>query len=234
MNKFTNYRDYAKEVEARLNRAVKFPVPCMVYERVRGEINRVMVSPTAPQINLSFRALNSKINQTIYYFYNGKPQVKFENYSYTKEFTNWQHALEAAFNKLPEVPDPAEVPELIPEAIEEPVIETTPEVQEEPIIEAIPEIVEEEPVVEDVAEATEEVEDTEDPVEESLVEQIQDVSPAEFIAWAVENLRTMTEDKASFKKDIPEEFSLWAATKRTITDGELLRMLADACPVTEE
>ena len=33
MNKFTNYRDYAKEVEARLNRAVKFPVPCMVYER---------------------------------------------------------------------------------------------------------------------------------------------------------------------------------------------------------
>lgn len=234
MNKFTNYRDYAKEVEARLNRAVKFPVPCMVYERVRGEINRVMVSPTAPQINLSFRALNSKINQTIYYFYNGKPQVKFENYSYTKEFTNWQHALEAAFNKLPEVPDPTEVPELIPEAIEEPVIETTPEVQEEPIIEAIPEIVEEEPVVEDVTEATEEVEDTEDPVEESLVEQIQDVSPAEFIAWAVENLRTMTEDKASFKKDIPEEFSLWAATKRTITDGELLRMLADACPVTEE
>lgn len=234
MNKFTNYRDYAKEVEARLNRAVKFPVPCMVYERVRGEINRVMVSPTAPQINLSFRALNSKINQTIYYFYNGKPQVKFENYSYTKEFTNWQHALEAAFNKLPEVPDPAEVPELIPEAIEEPVIETTPEVQEEPIIEAIPEIVEEEPVVEDVTEATEEVEDTEDHVEESLVEQIQDVSPAEFIAWAIENLRTMTEDKASFKKDIPEEFSLWAATKRTITDGELLRMLADACPVTEE
>jgi hypothetical protein len=233
MNKFTNYRDYAKEVEARLNRAVKFPVPCMVYERVRGEINRVMVSPTAPQINLSFRALNSKINQTIYYFYNGKPQVKFENYSYSKEFTNWQHALEAAFRKLPEVPDPAEVPELIPEAIEEPVIETTPEVYEEPIIEAIPEIVEEEPVVEDVAEATEEVEDTEDPVEEYLVEQIQDVSPAEFIAWAVENLRTMTEDKASFKKDIPEEFSLWAATKRTITDGELLRMLADACPVTE-
>lgn len=234
MNKFTNYRDYAKEVEARLNRAVKFPVPCMVYERVRGEINRVMVSPTAPQINLSFRALNSKINQTIYYFYNGKPQVKFENYNYSKEFTNWQHALEAAFNRLPEVPDPAEVPELIPEAIEEPVIETTPEVQEEPIIEAIPEIAEEEPVVEDIPEAVEEVVYTEDPVEESLVEQIQDVSPAEFIAWAVENLRTMTEDKASFKKDIPEEFSLWAATKRTITDGELLRMLADACPVTEE
>jgi hypothetical protein len=234
MNKFTNYRDYAKEVEVRLNRAVKFPVPCMIYERVRGEINRVMVSPTAPQINLSFRALNSKINQTIYYFYNGKPQVKFENYTYTKEFTNWQHALEAAFNRLPEVPDPAEVPELVPEAIEEPVIETTPEVQEELIIEAIPEIVEEEPVVEDVTEAAGEVEGIEDPVEESLVEQIQDVSPAEFIAWAVENLRTMTEDKASFKKDIPEEFSLWAATKRTITDGELLRMLADACPVTEE
>ena len=226
MNKFTNYRDYAKEVEARLNRAVKFPVPCMVYERVRGEINRVMVSPTAPQINLSFRALNSKINQTIYYFYNGKPQVKFENYSYSKEFTNWQHALEAAFKKLPEVPDPAEVPELVPK------------VQDEPTAEDAHEVVEEEPVVEDVpkvvAEAAEEIVGIEDPVEESLVEQIQDVSPAEFIAWAVENLRTMTEDKASFKKDIPEEFSLWAATKRTITDGELLRMLADACPVTEE
>jgi hypothetical protein len=231
MNKVINYRDYAKEVEARLNRAVKSPVPCMVYERVKGEINRVMVSPTAPQINLSFRALNSKINQTIYYFYNGKSQVKFENYSYTKEFTNWQYALEAAFNKLPEVPDPTEVPELILEAVEEPVIETTSEVQEAPIIEAIPEIVEEEPVVEDVAAVTEEVED---PVEESLVEQIQDVSPAEFIAWAVENLRTMAEDKASFKKDIPEQFIMWAATKRTITDGQLLTMLADACPVTEE
>lgn len=238
MNKFTNYRDYAKEVEARLNRAVKFPVPCMVYERVRGEINRVIVSPTAPQINLSFRALNSKINQTIYYFYNGKPQVKFENYSYTKEFTNWQHALEAAFNRLPEVPDPAEVPELIPGAIEEPVIEDIPEVQDESIAEAALEIVEKKPVVEDIpkvaAEATEESGDVEDPVDESLVEQIQDVSPAEFIAWAVENLRTITEDKASFKKDIPEEFRMWAATKRTITDGELLRMLADACPVTEE
>ena len=230
MNKFTNYRDYAKEVEARLNRAVKFPVPCMVYERVRGEINRVMVSPTAPQINLSFRAFNSKINQTIYYFYNGKPQVKFENYSYTKEFTNWQHALEAAFNRLPEVPDPAEVPELVSteeQCVEEPIAE-------ESVIEDTPSVQEVEPTEEDIPETAEEVEYTEDPVEESLVEQIQDVSPAEFIAWAVENLRTMTEDKASFKKDIPEEFSLWAATKRTITEGELLRMLADACPVTEE
>lgn len=230
MNKFTNYRDYAKEVEARLNRAVKFPVPCMVYERVRGEINRVMVSPTAPQINLSFRALNSKINQTIYYFYNGKPQVKFENYSYTKEFTNWQHALEAAFNRLPEVPDPIEVPELVSteeQWVEEPITEET-------VIEETCSTQEVEPKEEDISEAAEEVEDTEDPVTESLVEQIQDVSPAEFIAWAVENLRTMTEDKATFKKDIPEEFSLWAATKRTITDGELLRMLADACPVTEE
>lgn len=230
MNKFTNYRDYAKEVEARLNRAVKFPVPCMVYERVRGEINKVMVSPTVPQINLSFRASNSKINQTIYYFYNGKPQVKFENYSYSKEFTNWQHALEAAFKKLPEVPDPAEVPELVPteeQWIEEPIIE-------EAVIEETCSAQEVEPKEEDIPETVEEVEGTEDPVEESLVEQIQDVSPAEFIVWAVENLRTMTEDKASFKKDIPEEFSLWAATKRTITDGELLRMLADACPVTED
>lgn len=228
MNRFTNYKDYAKEVEARLNRAVKFPVPCMVYERVRGEINKVSVSSTAPQINLSFRANNSKINQTIYYFYNGKPQVKFENYSYSKEFTNWQHALEAAFKKLPEVPDPAEVPELVPVATEEAAVEAVPEVIEEPetepAIEAVEETIEEEPILED----------DEDPVEESLVEQLQDVSPAEFIAWAVENLRTMNEDKASFKKDIPEEFSMWAATKRTITDGELLTMLADACPVTEE
>ena len=230
MNKFTNYRDYAKEVEARLNRAVKFPVPCMVYERVRGEINRVMVSPTAPQINLSFRALNSKINQTIYYFYNGKPQVKFENYNYSKEFTNWQHALEAAFNRLPEVLDPAEVPELVSteeQWVEEPITE-------EVVIEDTYSVQEVEPKEEDIPETVEEVGCTEDPVEESLVEQIQDVSPAEFIAWAVENLRTITEDKASFKKDIPEEFSLWAATKRTITDGELLRMLADACPVAEE
>ena len=229
MNKFTNYKDYAKEVEARLNRAVKFPVPCLVYERVRGEIHKVSVSPYAPQINLSFRASNSKINQTIYYFYNGKPQVKFENYSYSKEFTNWQHALEAAFKKLPEVPDPAEVPELVPDQVEEPVIEEVPEAVEESAVETVAE-----PVPEVVEKPVEEIEDDEDPVQESLVEQLQDVSPAEFIAWAVENLRTMNEDKASFKKDIPEEFSMWAATKRTITDGELLRMLADACPVTEE
>lgn len=88
-------------------------------------------------------------------------------------------------------------------------------------------------VAEPVADKPEE-EVIEDPVEESIIEEPQDVSPAEFIAWAAENLRTMNEDKATFKKDIPEEFSLWAATKRTITDGELLRMLADACPVTEE
>ena len=228
MNRFTNYKDYAKEVEVRLNRAVKFPVPCLVYERVRGEINKVSVSPTAPQINLSFRASNSKINQTIYYFYNGKPQVKFENYSYSKEFTNWQHALEAAFKKLPEVPDPAEVPELIPGEVEEAVVEDVPEVIEEleteSVTEAVEETIEEEPVLED----------DEEPVEESIIEEHQDVSPAEFIAWAVENLRTMNEDKATFKKDIPEEFSLWAATKRTITDGQLLTMLADACPVDEE
>ena len=228
MNRFTNYKDYAKEVEARLNRAVKFPVPCLVYERVRGEINKVSVSPTAPQINLSFRASNSKINQTIYYFYNGKPQVKFENYSYSKEFTNWQHALEAAFKKLPEVPDPAEVPELVPGEVEEPVVEAVPEVidepETEPVIEAVEETIEEEPILED----------DEEPVEESIIEEHQDVSPAEFIAWAVENLRTMNEDKATFKKDIPEEFTMWAATKRTITDGQLLTMLAEACPVDEE
>lgn len=234
MNRFTNYKDYAKEVEARLNRAVKFPVPCLVYERVRGEINKVSVSSTAPQINLSFRANNSKINQTIYYFYNGKPQVKFENYSYSKEFTNWQHALEAAFKKLPEVPDPAEVPELVPGEVEEAVVEAVPEVTKEPevepVIEAVEETVEEEPI----PEAVEEELITEDPVEESIIEEPQDVSPAEFIAWAVENLRTMNEDKATFKKDIPEEFTMWAATKRTITDGQLLTMLAEACPVDEE
>lgn len=225
MNRFTNYKDYAKEVEARLNRAVKFPVPCLVYERVRGEINKVSVSPTAPQINLSFRASNSKINQTIYYFYNGKPQVKFENYSYSKEFTNWQHALEAAFKKLPEVPDPIEVPELVPGEVEEAAVEAVTEVIEEleaePVLEVVEETIEEEPI-------------TDDPVEESIIEEPQDVSPAEFIAWAVENLRTMNEDKATFKKDIPEEFSMWAATKRTITDGQLLTMLAEACPVDEE
>ena len=225
MNRFTNYKDYAKEVEARLNRAVKFPVPCLVYERVRGEINKVSVSPTAPQINLSFRASNSKINQTIYYFYNGKPQVKFENYSYSKEFTNWQHALEAAFKKLPEVPDPIEVPELVPGEVEEAAVEAVTEVIEEP---------EAEPVLEVVEETIEEEPITEDTVEESIIEEPQDVSPAEFIAWAVENLRTMNEDKATFKKDIPEEFSMWAATKRTITDGQLLTMLAEACPVDEE
>lgn len=225
MNRFTNYKDYAKEVEARLNRAVKFPVPCLVYERVRGEINKVSVSSTAPQINLSFRAINSKINQTIYYFYNGKPQVKFENYSYSKEFTNWQHALEAAFKKLPEVPDPIEVPELVPGEVEEAAVEAVPEVSEEletePVTEVVEETIEEEPITEDL-------------VEESIIEEPQDVSPAEFIAWAVENLRTMTEDKATFKKDIPEEFTMWAATKRTITDGQLLTMLAEACPVDEE
>ena len=232
MNRFTNYKDYAKEVEARLNRAVKFPVPCLVYERVRGEINRVSVSPTAPQINLSFRASNSKINQTIYYFCNGKPQVKFENYNYAREFTNWQQALEAAFKKLPEVPDPAEVPELVPGEVEEPVVEAiveaVPEVIEEPEVESVPETVEE-PIEEEPI-----LEDDEEPVEESIIEEPQDVSPAEFIAWAVENLKTMTEEKATFKKDIPEEFTLWAATKRTITDGQLLTMLAEACPVDEE
>lgn len=88
-------------------------------------------------------------------------------------------------------------------------------------------------VSEPVADEPEE-EFIEDPVEESIIEEPQDVSPAEFIAWAVENLKTMTEEKATFKKDIPEEFTMWAATKRTITDGQLLAMLADACPVTEE
>ena len=98
------------------------------------------------------------------------------------------------------------------------------EVPEEPIAEAFTEVLEE-TVTEDVKDNV---------VEESVVEEIQDVSPAEFIEWAVENLRTLTEDKATFKKDIPEEFTMWAATKRTITDGQLLTMLADACPVTEE
>lgn len=225
MNKFTNYRDYAKEVEARLNRAVKSPVSCMVYERVRGEINRVMVSPTAPQINLSFRALNSKINQTIYYFYNGKPQVKFENYSYSKEFTNWQHALEAAFKKLPDIPDPAEVPELVPteaQWVEEPIIG-------ESIVEDVAFVQEVEPEVEDIPEVV-----IEDPATESEqpIREMTEVDEA-FIVWALENLRTLNEDKASFKKDVPEEFAHMAATKRTITDVDILTILANRLPVEE-
>ena len=245
MNRFTNYKDYAKEVEARLNRAVKFPVPCMVYERVRGEINRVRVSPTAPQINLSFRAFNSKINQTIYYFYNGKPQVKFENYSYSKEFNNWQHALEAAFKKLPEVPDPVEVPELDPIAeLQIPEVEVINE-EPTPVVEVIEEPVVEEPteIVNDPEDDPDNYEDVpfipgepetviEDPVIEKPAYVMTELDEA-FITWALENLRTMNEDKASFKKDIPEEFAHMAATKRTITDGDILTILANRVPVEE-
>jgi hypothetical protein len=164
-----------------------------------AEVLKARISETLPQITLVFRALGSKLEQTILYA-NNYAVIKFDDPDVEEAVRTWQQELEKAFRGEVEIK----------------VIPPINEVPEEPIAET---------VAEDV---------TENVVEESIVEEIQDVSQAEFIEWAIENLRTMTEDKATFKKDIPEQFIMWAATKRTITDGELLRMLADACPVVEE
>ena len=201
------YRELSRTAEKQLNSIFSIPAQCVIYGSALAEVLKARISETLPQITLVFRALGSKLEQTILYA-NNYAVIKFDNPEVAEVVRTWQQELEKAFRGEVEIQ----------------VIPPVNEVPDEPIAETVTEVLED-TVTEDV---------TEDPVVESLVEQIQDVSPAEFIAWAVENLRTLTEDKASFKKDIPEEFSLWAATKRTITDGELLRMLADACPVAEE
>jgi hypothetical protein len=155
---------------------------------------------------LTFKLPGTRQEQTIRYTQGIETLFIFEDQGVEAAVKTWQQELEKAFRGDVEIS----------------VVPPVCEVPEES--EVVAEPVDDEPKEEVI----------EDPVEESIIEEPQDVSPAEFIAWAVENLRTMTEDKASFKKDIPEQFIMWAATKRTITDGQLLTMLADACPVTEE
>ena len=201
------YRELSRTAEKQLNSIFSIPAQCVIYGSALAEVLKARISETLPQITLVFRALGSKLEQTILYA-NNYAVIKFDDPEVAEAVRTWQQELEKAFSGEVEIQ----------------VIPPVNEVLDEPIAETVTEVLEE-TVTEDV---------TEDVVEESLVEQIQDVSPAEFIEWAVENLRTMTEDKATFKKDIPEQFIMWAATKRTITDGELLRMLADACPVAEE
>jgi hypothetical protein len=201
------YRESSHTAEKQLNSIFSIPAQCVVYGSALAEVLKARISETLPQITLVFRALGSKLEQTILYA-NNYTVIKFDDPEVEEAVRTWQQELEKAFRGEVEIK----------------VIPPVSEVPEEPIAEAVTEGLEE-TITEDV---------TENVVEESIVEEIQDVSPAEFIEWAVENLRTMTEDKATFKKDIPEQFIMWAATKRTITDGELLRMLADACPVDEE
>lgn len=201
------YRESSRTAEKQLNSIFSIPAQCVVYGSALAEVLKARISETLPQITLVFRALGSKLEQTILYA-NNYAVIKFDDLEVAEAVRTWQQELEKAFRGEVEIK----------------VIPLINEVSEEPIAEAVTEVLEE-TVTEDVKENV---------VEESIAEEIQDVSPAEFIEWAVENLKTMTEDKATFKKDIPEEFTMWAATKRTITDGQLLTMLADACPVTEE
>lgn len=201
------YRESSRTAEKQLNSIFSIPAQCVVYGSALAEVLKARISETLPQITLVFRALGSKLEQTILYA-NNYTVIKFDDPEVAEAVRTWQQELEKAFRGEVEIK----------------VIPPVNEVPEEPIAEAVTEVLEE-TVTEDV---------TENVVEESVVEEIQDVSPAEFIVWAVENLRTMTGDKATFKKDIPEQFIMWAATKRTITDGQLLTMLAEACPVDEE
>lgn len=213
MNK--KYIEFSAVVEAQLNKIFEVPARGILYGTVVAEVLRAKVSTTLPQITLTFKLQGTRQQQTIRYTQGIETLFMFEDSEVEAAVRTWQQELEKAFKGSVEIsvaPSVCEVPE-------EPEV-TEPEVQDEPKVE--------EPV-EDTAESAEE-----ETIEEAVIGKPQDVSPAEFIAWAVENLRTMTEDKASFKKDIPEQFIMWAATKRTITDGELLRMLADACPVAEE
>ena len=201
------YIESSRTAEKQLNSIFSIPVQCVVYGSALVEVLKARISETLPQITLVFRAFGSKLEQTILYT-NNCAVIKFDDPEVAEAVSTWQQELEKAFRGEVEIK----------------VIPPVNEVPEEPIVEAVTEVLEE-TVTEDV---------TEDIVEESIIEEPQDVSPAEFIAWAIENLRTMNEDKATFKKDIPEEFAMWAATKRTITDGQLLTMLAEACPVEEE
>lgn len=214
---FKYYEEFAKEAENKLNQLLQIPVPCLVFERARGEIVRAKVSPCVPQIQLIFRQTNSKLEQTILYSYEGKPQVTLEP-AYAKTLSEWQAALEFAFRKgfniqidCPKIPT-SEVAIVADDLEQEETLDAT-EV-EEPKTEGLSEI-EEVSKLEEVKEA-------------------EDIAPFDdFIIWALENLRALNEDKASFKKDIPEEYSLWAATKRTVTNAAILTELANRLPVSE-
>jgi DNA mismatch repair ATPase MutL len=201
------YRESSRTAEKQLNNIFSIPVQCVVYGSALAEVLKAKISETLPQITLVFRALGSKLEQTILYANNYKV-IKFDDPEVAEAVSTWQQELEKAFRGEVEIK----------------VIPLINEVPEEPVAEAVTEVLEE-TVTEDVKDNV---------VEEFVVEETPDVSPAEFIDWAVENLKTMTEDKATFKKDIPEQFIMWAATKRTITDGQLLTMLAEACPVDGE
>jgi hypothetical protein len=48
---------------------------------------------------------------------------------------------------------------------------------------------------------------------------------SEFIAWASGSLKTLTDEKITFTKNIPEEYSIFATTKRTITDLTIISKL---------
>lgn len=223
---FRSYSEFAIEAERRLNNLVHSPVTCTVYESVKGTINRVRVSVTLPQINLIFIQQGSRLEQSILYFCNGRPQLRFENLEHAQEFERWQYAIEEAFKQIPNVniacPEDSMI-ETVAEEIEELTEEAVKDAGNEP--DACVDV----PFIADEPETV-----VEDPVQESgePTYEITELDEA-FVIWALENLRTLNEDKATFKKDIPEEFAHMAATKRTITDGDILAMLVNRVPVEE-
>jgi len=199
------YADFAEFVEKQLNQLLSSPASCKVYT-ARGQVFKAQVNRKAPQITLFFKLLKSPHEQTILYNDQGKCFITFEDLEVANVFDSWLCSLEQTFVRNVEVIVHPPEPETIPE-----VNTLVQPVDSLDVLE----------VIEDEADSNFEAETSITEIDES------------FYDWAFANLRSLTEEKASFKKDIPVEFSYLATSKRTITDSRILTMLANRTPVME-
>lgn len=203
MNKL--YTDSINTAKKQLEGIFSIPRECLLYERAKAEIIGVRINSKLPQITLVVRASGTKQEQTILYTPGIEALLKIEDPNISMVLNTWQRELEKAFKGF----DPeSEIPTILcqPMTNEEPEEDNSKlDENQDPSLEV------------------------EDPIPEDSVHAV----PEDLIVWALSNLRTLTEEKASFKKDIPEEFSYLAASKRTITNIDILTELANRIPVED-
>ena len=206
MNKL--YTDLVNTAEKQLSGIFSIARRCWLYERAEAEILGVKLNERLPQITLVVRALGTKQEQTILYTPGIEALLKIEDANISMVLNTWQQELDNAFKGF----DPeSEIPAIL----------TQPAFKEEPVEESSTNL--------DASQMSCTEAEAEDPIPEDPAP----VIPEDLILWAIANLRTITEEKASFKKDIPEEFSYLAASKRTITNIDILTELANRIPVED-
>lgn len=214
------YIEFSNTAEKYLKTIITVPSPakCTLYRSVKAEIIDVKVCADLPLITFTFRPFDSKLAQTVLYTNSCEAIFAIDDAEVKDAVDTWQQELDKAFQGTTEpvvIPDVEEVPDL-KDCIDPLDLEG---IQTDSAVEML--------------DNTKGLIEDESFSESSVEEPAFETGFEAFLIWAVENLRTLSEDKASFKKDIPEEFSSWASTKRTTTNKSVLNELTARASAAE-